>query len=324
MPAPRVSILMPMRNAQSFVGDALRSVLGERDVPLEVIVADDGSTDRSRSVVEAIADRRIRIVDGPGQGIAAAFNTALSQARGDIVMRCDADDLYPPRRISDQARWLDEHGEFGAVCGDFAAMNARGGNRTVLGMSAGPMEITAELSGGLVRTSFCTFAVRTSCLRELGGARSFFRTAEDVDLQLRLSEMCRIWYMPEIAYLYRLHNASITHTSRAQTKDYFERQARVFQMQRRQSGTDELQQGKAAEPPLAGAVGAGTAARHLQDLLIGKSWAAYQEGAVASALSLGLRAVLARPFALAGWRNLAALAAKLIVGDRPPAEGSHD
>jgi len=89
-----VSVIMPMRNARPFVADALRSVLAQGGAELEVIVVDDGSTDGSGDIVRAMSDPRLRMVQGPAKGIAAAFNTGLAAARGELLARCDADDYY--------------------------------------------------------------------------------------------------------------------------------------------------------------------------------------------------------------------------------------
>src|SRR6476646_4841074 len=140
-----VSVLIPMRNAQSFVAAALQSVIAQRNVELEVIVIDDGSTDRSAQIVQQINDPRVRIVKGPQRGIAAAFNTGLSVARGGIVARCDADDLYPPDRLAWQVRFLEEHPDFGAVCGSFSTVTESGAAVADHHDEKKAEEITAEL-----------------------------------------------------------------------------------------------------------------------------------------------------------------------------------
>src|SRR5689334_7451045 len=110
-----VSVVMPMRNAQRFVVESLRSLLAQagqgETFELDVVVVDDGSTDRSADVVRALNDPRVRIVPGPQRGISAAFNAGLAAARGQILARCDADDLYPPDRLDWQVRWLADRSE---------------------------------------------------------------------------------------------------------------------------------------------------------------------------------------------------------------------
>src|SRR5688572_28275653 len=121
-----VSVIMPMRNARPFVADAVRSVLAQNSVELEIIVVDDGSTDGSGDIVRGMTDPRVRMVQGPEKGIAAAFNTGLAAARGDLLARCDADDFYPAGRLSWQVAALEKLPEYGAVCGYYSTIDPRG------------------------------------------------------------------------------------------------------------------------------------------------------------------------------------------------------
>src|SRR2546423_15218001 len=107
----RISVLIPCRNAERYIRATLDSVLAQKDVGLEIVVIDDGSTDRSMDVVREVKDPRIRIIPGPQRGISAAFNAGLVAARGEIVARCDADDLYPPDRLAWQVKFLADHPE---------------------------------------------------------------------------------------------------------------------------------------------------------------------------------------------------------------------
>src|SRR4051812_22597348 len=101
-----------MKNAEPFVRAAGESGVAQHDVDLEVIVIDDGSTDRSSVIVREIADPRIRIIPGPRKGISAAFNAGLAEAKGEYLARCDADDLYPPDRLAWQLAFLNGHPDF--------------------------------------------------------------------------------------------------------------------------------------------------------------------------------------------------------------------
>src|SRR5690349_11671199 len=118
----RISILIPCRNAERYIGATLDSILAQRDVDLEIIVIDDGSTDRSNDIVQGKNDPRIRIIPGPQRGISGAFNAGLAAASGEFLARCDADDLYPPNRLGWQSKFLQDHPDFGAVCGYFSTI----------------------------------------------------------------------------------------------------------------------------------------------------------------------------------------------------------
>lgn len=306
-----VTVLMPMRNAEPYVRAALESVLTQDGVELEVVVIDDGSTDRSAAAVREIGDPRIRLLPGPCKGISASFNTGLAAARGDIIMRCDADDLLAPGRLERQAGWLDGHSGFGAVCARFSTMTS--GGQPVTDLDCGgdvETEITAELRSGGVRTSLCTYAIRTPILREIGGCRSYFTTAEDLDLLLRLGERTRVWFLPDYVYKYRLHSTSATHTQANVLRQFYEKTAKDFAAQRRAGQPDDLERGAPPAPPAAGASAPADSARHVQDMLIGRAWREHAQGRRLQALRSGWRACWTAPLNGSAWKSLVALALK--------------
>jgi len=308
---PSVSVIMPMRNAERYVEESLRSLLAQRDVDLEVVVVDDGSTDRSSAVVRALKDPRIRLVQGRGEGISAALNIGLRAVRAPLVARCDADDLYPDQRLSWQVDWLMRHRDYGAVCGGFSTIDPRG--RRVREMDCGQdgADISEELSSGITRTHFSAFTTRRDVLERLGGFRSYFDGCEDIDMQLRLGQACRVRFEPRPCYVYRLHDASITHRRRSAERDFFEATARRFATQRRTGGRDDLDLGRPPTPPGGEASAAVRSARtHIQGMLIGRAWRLHQSGRVLAASAIGLRACLVRPGSLSTWKSLAALVIK--------------
>lgn len=304
-----VSVVVPMHNAEGYISATLASILQEHDVPLEVVVVNDGSTDTSLERVCAIDDERIRVVNGSGKGVAAAMNVGLAAARGEIIVRCDADDLCPVKRLTQQVDWLSKHPEFGAVCGSFATINTRGRPIARLDCGKDAGEITEELCNGITRTHLCTFAVRVEVLQAVGGFRQYFHTAEDIDLQLRIGELCRVWYVPDIQYHYRLHDTSLTHTQSNVEREFFESIAREFQRQRRTQGGDDLQRGSPPTPPQ-GSTKTMKSAEHVQGLLIGSAWREHGSGKKLRALIIGMRSVIVQPSNMAAWRSLLTLAVK--------------
>jgi glycosyltransferase involved in cell wall biosynthesis len=314
---PLISAIVPMRNARGFVGQAVRSLLAQADesLRLEVVVVDDGSTDGSADVVRGVAKENpveVRIIDGPRSGISAAMNAGLEAARGEWVCRCDADDWYPPGRLVRQVRWLAAHPEFGAVCGSFSNVTSKGQHVADLDCGATEQEITEELRSGKTRTHLCTWLVRADAVRRAGMFRTWFVSAEDIDLQLRLGEVCRVWYEPVVAYAYRLHDASVTHTQGNDARLFYERTARQFAAQRRERGQDDLQRGSPPTPPGGNGKSAApmSAGGHVQRMLVGQSWREHAQGRKLKAVLTGLRACMAKPGTLSAWRNVAALAVK--------------
>lgn len=308
-----VSVIMPVHNAEQYVSQAIQSILHETEIPLEVVVVDDRSTDHSLRKIGQLTDPRIRVVQAEKEGIAAALNTGLAAARGRIITRCDADDLYPVQRLRRQVAWLEQHPEAGAVCGDYGAIDPAG--QPVIQFQCGDEaeNITQELRSGVTRTHLCTYAIRAEALKRTGGFRSYFVTAEDIDLQLRLSEVTSVWFVPEHWYQYRIHDASITHRKSSAERLFFDEIVRDFQKQRLTIGTDALQRGCAPEPPFGTGKSRMSASQHIQSFLIGQAWEELRTGQRQQALLTCLRSIRTLPYSLTVWKTLLSLSLRLMV-----------
>ena len=248
------------------------------------------------------------------------MNTGLAAARGDIIMQCDADDLYPPERIRDQVAWLQAHPEHDAVCGAFSTIDS--GGRGVADFSAGEDrlaadEIDSELRNGKTRTSLCTFAIRHEALTLAGWHREFFETSSDIDLQLRLGESCRVAFLPQNTYFYRLHAASITHTQGNAERLFYENTAREFQRQRLATGTDDLAAGHPPLPPPLHGDAPGHVASQVQGMLLGEAWRNLAKGKRRAAVASALRAVAVKPASMTVWISAAKLGLLLFSKARP-------
>src|SRR5512138_3974178 len=105
---PRVSVLMPARNAARTVRAAAASILRQTERDLALVCVDDGSTDATPGELErlTVRDRRVRVVRGPGEGIARALNRGLAACDAEVVARMDADDVAHPRRLALQLEAL--------------------------------------------------------------------------------------------------------------------------------------------------------------------------------------------------------------------------
>ncbi|MFN7135207.1 MAG: glycosyltransferase family 2 protein, partial [Myxococcales bacterium] len=99
-----VSVLLPVRNAEPWLEEALGSLRAQTFPDYELIAVDDGSTDRSAAILARAAaeDPRIRVVPGPAKGISAALNAGLVHCTGELVARMDADDVALPKRFERQ------------------------------------------------------------------------------------------------------------------------------------------------------------------------------------------------------------------------------
>lgn len=127
MEEPLISIIMPAYNAARTIGEAIRSVQQQSWTHWELIVVDDGSTDRTAEVVEAVHDARIHLQRQPNAGVSAARNRGLDVARGVFVAFLDADDSYPPNSLRARAERLMARPEAAFADGAVMALDDRSG-----------------------------------------------------------------------------------------------------------------------------------------------------------------------------------------------------
>jgi glycosyltransferase involved in cell wall biosynthesis len=193
---PSISVVIPCYNGEGFLAAAIQSVQRQTSPPLEVIVVDDGSTDHTRQVASRFP---VRVLShGRNRGVAAARNTGLAQARGEIIAYLDSDCEAAPTNLERIAAAFSEE--------DVVAVGGQefdGDRRTVYDryrlrfyrQSLGPRYLRSvpSLPGH-------SFSFRTRVLREVGGFRSPFLTAgEDIDTTWQLHRRgFRLVYDPEI------------------------------------------------------------------------------------------------------------------------------
>ena len=111
MKQPLVTVAISAYNASATVGLAVRSILTQTYQNWELIIVDDGSTDRTAEIVSHVKDSRIRFIQEPSgnMGLASRLNQCVRLARGQYIARMDADDVAYPQRLERQVQFLEEH-----------------------------------------------------------------------------------------------------------------------------------------------------------------------------------------------------------------------
>ena len=105
---PLVSILIPAYNSQQWIADTIESALAQTWPKKEIVVVDDGSSDRTLEIAKQFASSAVHIISQTNQGAAAARNTAFSLCQGDYIQWLDADDLLEPDKVERQVRRIDD------------------------------------------------------------------------------------------------------------------------------------------------------------------------------------------------------------------------
>ena len=204
---PAISVLMPVRNGERFVAEAVESVLSQTFTDLELLVLDDGSRDSTPQILERLAGGDSRLVvhrREPGRSLSAVLNVAADLSRAPILARLDADDVALPDRLQRQAEFLDENPEVALVGGQALLVDERGREFGRAEYPTGDAELQEALRE---RNPFVHSAVtmRREAFEAVGGYRINFDHAEDLDLWLRLAAGRRIANLPDFVVKYRIH-----------------------------------------------------------------------------------------------------------------------
>ena len=209
----KVSVLMPVFNAERYVEAAVRSVLGQTFCDFELLVIDDGSTDGSLPILKMMAslDPRIHLKSRSNQGLIATLNELISLSSCALLARMDADDVCRPRRFERQVQFLDSHPGVAAVGSKVLFIDPDGLPLMEAVNCFSHEQIDAELLKpglGMVHPSVM---VRADACAGIGGFRAQYRHAEDLDFFLRLAEFGQLANLAEIQLDYRVHPSSVSH-----------------------------------------------------------------------------------------------------------------
>jgi glycosyltransferase involved in cell wall biosynthesis len=202
-----VSLIIPAYNAEKYIGFTIESLIRQSHAELEIIVVDDGSTDRTREIAcrYAETDDRMTVLPQKNLGVATARNTGIEVAKGEFVGFIDADDIWHSTAVAKMLirfegaspnlgvvyTWSADIDEENRVTGGVHASKARG--------HVYPLLVFHNFLGNASST-----IIRKRCLEEVGGCRPEFDLGcEDFDLYLRLASRFEFDVVPEFLVAYR-------------------------------------------------------------------------------------------------------------------------
>lgn len=206
-----VSVIIPAYNAERWIGATLASAIAQTYRNLEVVVVDDGSTDKTCALVEEFAarDSRVRLLRQANGGVSAARNAAIAASSGSLIAPLDHDDLWYPEKIAKQVAAMQRGGQsVGLVYTWFVMIDEDG--RIVAPREPRPWHegnvYTAMLSGCFIESASIPL-IRRSCLTEIGGYATdpLIGYCEDWKLNLDIAERYEFALVPEFLVGYRRH-----------------------------------------------------------------------------------------------------------------------
>ncbi len=198
-----LSVIVPTYNAKAYLAETLASVLEQNWQPLELLVVDDGSSDRSIPVAESFGSS-IRVLACPHRGLAATRNSGIMAARGEFLLHLDADDLLTPNSIAIRMRHFASDATLDIVTGKLVCflspeMTVEERNRYMV--PADPQQ--GHLPGAAI--------IRSAAFDRFGPLDERFEVNADLDWSVRAQdEGARIQLIDNVVLKRRIHGRNQT------------------------------------------------------------------------------------------------------------------
>ena len=198
MKSPLIAIIVPTYNHEKFIGRCLRSLINQniaRD-KYEIIVVDDGSTDKTQSALKVFTNDIVYIRNEQNMGLPASINRGIASTRSPYVVRVDSDDYVNEHFLSVLFMFLSENREMDAVSCDYLLVNDR--------------EEIITRKNCMDEPIACGIMFRTDQLIDVGLYDESFLLHEDRDLRFRFLKKYEIHRVELPMYRYRRHDSNIT------------------------------------------------------------------------------------------------------------------
>lgn len=209
---PSVDVVIPSYNSQTYLRQAIESVLQQTYPIKQLIVVDDGSTDETRALINRIKDKRIKYVYQQNQGLSTARNTGIKNASSEYIGFLDADDIWLPKKIELQVEQflISKYHNLGVVYTDFEIIDSQGEkiynssgftfNPKVKGNVSKFLRIANQLAG-----SGSAVLVKKVCFEEVGYFDESMTASEDWDMWIRIGKEYQVDYVPKVLVQIRRH-----------------------------------------------------------------------------------------------------------------------
>jgi glycosyltransferase involved in cell wall biosynthesis len=227
---PIVSICIPNLNTRPFLDERRLSIDGQSLKDFEVVIVDDGSNDGSREFFHewARSDRRVRVLDGPRQGLYAGWNACIRQCRGEFVHIATSDDTMPSDFLEKMVSALDSqpscdlaHCNLLAFGGNSEELNEWWRGFSPFSLSSGeaaklphvrvaPLDGLLHLVGQSVYVSITQLLIRRSAFERVGLFDSRWGSVGDFNWNMRAGLVCDTVHVPDTWGGWRIHSAQVT------------------------------------------------------------------------------------------------------------------
>lgn len=201
----KFSVIIPLYNKAPYIRKALESVLAQTYADYELVIIDDGSTDGSAEIAEAIlqdpASSPHRLIRQANSGVSAARNNGVAQASGDYIAFLDADDWWEPTYLERMAQLIEDYPEAGLYACNYIYYKP-GKTHVALDIPTGYINYPkAYYESGAMPVTSITAIIPRAVFDEMGGFRNHLWMAEDFDLWIRIALAYKMVFLDEpLAY----------------------------------------------------------------------------------------------------------------------------
>lgn len=205
-----VSVIIAVYNGEKYIADAIESLLGQTYKDIEIIVADDGSTDRTKDIIKKYKNVKYIYQDRKGEG--AARNLGISISRGKYLCFLDADDLYAIDKIEKQVEILENNKEVFVVYNDLKVVDENLNHINILkseGIYRNRKILLAQILYRQVIQGPICMMIRRQCAEDIKWNEKLIYTV-DYDYTINLAQKYNFYYLEEPLYIYRRHTCNLS------------------------------------------------------------------------------------------------------------------
>jgi glycosyltransferase involved in cell wall biosynthesis len=209
---PSISVIIPAYNAQNTIVETISSVLNQTFTDLEIIVIDDGSTDKTCEYVQAIDDKRIKLFAYENGGVAKARNRGISHVQGEYIAFLDHDDLWTPDKLEAQITALSKSLDAGVAYSWTVSMYSE--EEPVRYRQLDKVYFEGNVYAQLLLSNFIAsgsnILVRTKAVKSIGDFDPTPISNEDLDFYIRLATKWNFVLIPKYQIIYRTTSISMS------------------------------------------------------------------------------------------------------------------
>lgn len=246
---PLVSIIISAFNVEKYILESIHSILNQGYTNLDVIIADDASTDNTRMIIDSVTDPRVRRYHNhENKGLLNTWNLLLPLAKGEYITFQDGDDISLHNRIEKLVSFLEKNPDVGLCGSNFIRYFSFWGLHQQSNYPLTDEAIRSEFKKENVPFNGTRVMIRRSVYLAVGGFREYFKglAAEDYDWILRIADQFKVANIPEVLYEYRYFSKSASKNSLQSSPERIFVIKTIFflKQQREELGADALQQNR--------------------------------------------------------------------------------